>query len=189
MEHTKIVTPSELEDFAGRRDSESVIPELVASLVNLSVPDLTLCRIPYGDSIGLAGLDGIVQTEGGFRQFVPKQTSYWEIGRGENARGKATTDYRKRTDNTPVAERAAATFVFVTPRSKDWDQPSQAAWIQKRQGDGWKEVKVIDGVQLCEWLREFPGVGKWLLQRIGLVESSHGIPNASRALVVSCADG
>ena len=174
MEHTKLVTPSELEDFADRRDSEPVIPELVALLVNLSVPDLTLCRIPYGDSIGLPGLDGLVQTEVGFRQFVPKLTSYWEIGRSENAQSKATEDYKRRTDNMPVAERANATFVFVTPRSKDWDQPSQARWIKKRQGDGWKEVKVIDGVQLCEWLREFPGVGKWLLQRIGLVKALIG---------------
>lgn len=30
MEHTKVVTPSELEDFADRRDSEPVMPELVA---------------------------------------------------------------------------------------------------------------------------------------------------------------
>ncbi len=174
MEHTKIVTPSELEDFADRRDSEPVIPELVATLVNLSVPDLSLCRIPYADSIGLPGLDGMVQTEGGFRQFVPKQTSYWEISRGADAQGKATENYTKRTGKTPVAERENVTFVFVTPRSRDWDQPSQAAWIQRRQGDGWKEIKVIDGIQLCEWLREFPGVGKWLLHRIGLVKALTG---------------
>lgn len=170
MEHTKIVTPSELEDFSNRRDSEPIIPELVATLIALSVPDLTLCRVPCGDSIGLPGFDGMVQTEGGFRQFVPKETSYWEIGRGKNAQEKATADYKKRTNNTPAAERARTAFVFVTPRSKDWSQPSQDAWIQKRQGDGWREVKIIDGVQLCEWLREFPGVGKWLLQRIGLVK-------------------
>ncbi|MEO8339941.1 MAG: hypothetical protein ABI604_09525 [Nitrospirota bacterium] len=170
MEHTKVVTASELEDFSDRRDSEPVIPELVHLLVNLSVPDLTHCRIPYGDSIGLPGLDGLVQTEAGFRQFVPKKTSFWEIGRSENAQRKATEDYKKRTNGTPLSERAEATFVFVTPRSRDWDQPSQSAWIQARQGDGWKEVRVIDGVQLCDWLREFPAVGKWLLQRIGPVK-------------------
>lgn len=174
MEHTKLVTPSELEDFADRRDSEPILPELVALLVDRSVPDLTLCRIAYGDSIGLPGFDGMVQTEAGFRQFVPKQTSYWEIGRGASAQKKATEDYKKRTDKTLPAERSNVTFVFVTPRSKDWDQPSQAAWIQKRRRDGWKEVKVIDGVQLCEWLREFPGMGKWLLQRIGLVKALTG---------------
>ena len=174
MEHTKLVTPAELEDFADRRDSEPVIPELVATLVNLSVPDLTQCRIPYGDSIGLPGLDGIVQTENGFRQYVPRQTSYWEIGRSENAQNKATRDYKKRTENTPVAERGKVTFVFVTPRSKDWNQPSQTTWIQERIDDGWKDIKIIDGIQLCEWLRDFPGVGKWLLQKIGLVDTNTG---------------
>ena len=51
MEHTKIVTPSELEDFADRRDSEPVIPEIVVSLVNLSVPDLTLERGTRGSGL------------------------------------------------------------------------------------------------------------------------------------------
>ncbi|HJT20075.1 MAG TPA: hypothetical protein VJ746_06370 [Nitrospira sp.] len=174
MEHTKVVTPSELEDFSDRRDSEPVIPELVHLLVTLSVPDLTHCRIPYGDSIGLPGLDGLVQTEAGFRQFVPKKTSFWEIGRSENAQRKATEDYKKRTEGTPRAERSEATFVFVTPRSRDWDQQSQSGWIQARQRDGWKEIKILDGVQLCDWLREFPAIGKWLLQRIGLVKALTG---------------
>ncbi len=174
MEHTKVVTPTELEEFADRRDSESVIPELVHLLVKLSVPDLTNCRIPYGDSIGLPGFDGLVQTKTGFHQFVPTQMSFWEIGRSGNAKKKATEDYKKRTDGTPQSERAGTTFVFVTPRSRDWDQPSQLAWIQERQGDGWKEIRIIDGGQLCDWLREFPAIGKWLLQRIGLVKALTG---------------
>ena len=122
MEHTKVVTPSELEDFADRRDSETVIPELVALLVNRSVPDLTHSRIPYGDAIGLPGLDGLVQTEAGFRQFVPKKTSYWEISRGTDAQAKATENYTKRTkkdENISAAVRADATFIFATPRSRD----------------------------------------------------------------------
>jgi hypothetical protein len=174
MEHTKLVSPGELEDFANRRDSEPVIPELISQLVRLSCPDLTLCRIPYDDAIGLPGLDGIVKTEGGFRQFVPKQTSFWEMGRNEGAQGKATADYRKRTEKTPVEERADTTFVFVTPRSKDWDQARQSKWLKKRQNDGWKELRILDGVQLCDWLREFPAVGGWLLQRIGLLKSLTG---------------
>lgn len=174
MEHTKIVTPGELEDYAGRADSERVLPELISRLVNLSVPDLTLCRIPYGDAVGLPGLDGIIQTESGFRQYVPKHTSFWEMGRGERAQDKATDDYRKRTDKTPPDERANTTFVFVTPRSKDWDQARQADWMRQRRQDGWKELKILDGVQLCDWLREFPALGAWLLQRIGLVKSITG---------------
>lgn len=175
MEHTNIITPSELENFADRRDSEAVIPELIYWLITQSCPDLTDCRIPYGDSIGLPGLDGLVKTDAGFRQYVPKQTSWWEIGTGKNARDKATSDYSKRLEKTPQPEdRGQATFVFATPRSRDWDQPSQSSWITNRQGDGWKDVKVIDGVRLCDWLREFPVIGKWLLQKIGLVRATTG---------------
>lgn len=95
---------------------------------------------------------------------------------GTNAQRKATENYTKHTkgENLSVAERANATFVLVTPRSRDWNQPPQAAGIQARQGGGWKEVRVIDGVQLCEGLREFPPIGKWLLQRISLVKAPTG---------------
>jgi hypothetical protein len=175
MEHTKIVLPTELENFSDRRDAEPVIPELVAQLVNLSCGDLTACRIPYGDSIGLPGKDGIVESGAGFRQFVPAGLSYWEIGTGANARAKATSDYTKRTRRCPRADRANATFVFVTPRSIDWPEADQAKWLSRRRGHGWKAVKIIDGVQLSDWIREFPAVGRWLLQKIGLLRVGTGV--------------
>jgi hypothetical protein len=79
MEDTHIVSNIDLETYATSRDSEAVIPELIWILVNRSVSDLTTCRIPYGDSIGQSGWDGIVETESGFRQFVPSKRSFWEI--------------------------------------------------------------------------------------------------------------
>jgi hypothetical protein len=96
MDHTLIVTAGELEDFANRRDSQAAIPELICLLVK-ELPDLTMCRIPYGDSINQPGWDGLVETENGFRQFVPKKKSFWEIGTGENPQNKATNDFTKRT--------------------------------------------------------------------------------------------
>ena len=95
MEHTKIVTPSELEDFSNRRDSEPVIPELVHLLVSLSVTDLTHCRIPYGDSIGLPGLDGLVETEAGFDSSFPRKLVF---GRSVVA-GMLREKQRKTTKN------------------------------------------------------------------------------------------
>ena len=177
MEHTKIVSPDELENFANRRDSEPIIPELVWLLITTSCKDLTLCRIPYHDaSIGLPGLDGLIQTESGFRHYVPRNTSFWEMGRGERAQAKATNDYRKRTKKTTPEERAQTTFVFVTPRSRDWEQGRQAKWIKRRnKTGGWAQIKIIDGIQLCDWLREFPGIGKWLAQRIGLLKLTTGL--------------
>ena len=73
MEHTHIVNASELERYADTRESEAVIPELIWMLVN-EVPDLTSCRIPYGDSVNQSGLDGLVEANSGFKQFVPSGT-------------------------------------------------------------------------------------------------------------------
>ena len=83
MDHTKIVTAAELEAYADTRDSQAVIPELMYMLVN-ACPGITECRIPYGDKVNQPGLDGRVESENGFNQFVPKKSSVWEIGTGRD---------------------------------------------------------------------------------------------------------
>jgi len=61
LEHTQLITSTELESYADTRESESVIPELIYLLVNESArDDLTACRIPYGDAINQPGWDGLV---------------------------------------------------------------------------------------------------------------------------------
>src|SRR6266852_5685813 len=115
MEHTQIITAADLEQYAHTRDSEAVIPELVWLLVNRSVPDLAECRIPYGDAINQPGWDGLVGTETGFRQFVPRGRSFWEIGTGGSPQVKATTDFKTRTRQMSSQERQNASYLFVTP--------------------------------------------------------------------------
>ncbi|MCI0540881.1 MAG: hypothetical protein L0Z50_37245 [Verrucomicrobiales bacterium] len=159
------------------RTSEAVIPELICLLVKESVEDLTTCRIPYGDSINQPGWDGLVETENGFRQFVPQKRSFWEIGTGGSPQSKATTDFNTRTRTMTLQERQEATFVFVTPRSSGsagWNEPAQAKWMRRRKNFGWKQVKVLDGIQVSDWLREFPAIGKWLLKRAGLLKTATG---------------
>src|ERR1035437_751108 len=162
MEHTHIVTASEVENYADTRDSEAVVPELVYMLVNES-PGITVCRIPYGDKINQPGMDGRVESENGFHQFIPKKSSAWEIGTGSDPQDKATREFTKRTEAMSVEERAATAFVFVTPRSNGsggWTEPQQSDWRNKRIGSGWHEVKIIDGIILADWLREYPAFGK-----------------------------
>ena len=173
MEHTQIVTASQLEEYALRRDSEAVIPELIWWLVTSSVPDITVCRIPYGDSINLPGYDGLVETENGFRQFVPKQRSYWETGRSKKPQTKATQDYLKRKAGMSLKERQAASYIVVTPHSKAWAYSSQLTWVKKYGKDGWRSITILDGVQVADWLRDFPAIGKWLLKKIETVKSSN----------------
>lgn len=175
MEHTHIVTANDLESFADRRESEGVIPEFISHLIKETVPDLTLCRIPYGDAVGQPGLDGIVETVLGGRQYVPTGRSVWEIGTGAGPQPKATSDFGKRTKKTPEPERKETTFVLVTPHAARWAQPKQAKWRNRRIKYGWKDIKIIDGVVLEDWLREFPVLGLALLKRMGGIRRMAGI--------------
>lgn len=180
MEHANIVTEDELGEFSDRRESEAIVPELVCRLVRASIPspELVDCRIPYGSSVGQPGLDGFVETIRGFLSFVPKGQSYWEIGTGATPIDKATRDYKARTSQTTPELRANATFVFVTPRSAGsagWTEPSQRRWKEKRLGGGWKDIRILDGHRLSEWLREFPTIGRWLAAKTGKISRESGI--------------
>lgn len=176
MKQTQIVTAAQLESYADTRESEAVIPELLYMLVNAS-PGITMCRIPYGDKVNQPGLDGRVEIESGFNQFIPKEISIWEIGTGCDPQDKATGDFKKRTDAMSSEERAATAFVFVTPRSSGsggWTEPQQADWLNRRTGSGWRELKIIDGGILADWLRELPAIGKWLHEKIGSTKTIFG---------------
>ncbi|MXX05383.1 MAG: hypothetical protein F4Z71_01315 [Gammaproteobacteria bacterium] len=178
MDHTHIVQAGALDRYAPTRDSQAIIPELVHHLVTQSCRDLTICRIPYGDSVNQSGWDGIVESSGGFREFVPKGKSLWEIGTSANPQKKATEDFRKRTDETDSETRAESSFVFVTPRSSaagGWTEPKQAKWLDQRKNEGWKTIRVIDGVKLADWLREFPALGRWMAEKAGISSSLGGI--------------
>ncbi len=182
MDHTHIVQAGDLDRYAPTRDSQSVIPELIYWLVKQSCPDLAVCRIPYGDAVNQSGKDGLVETVDGFREFVPKGRSYWEIGTGADPQSKATDDFKKRTEEIDDGERADSSFVFVTPRSSGsagWNEPEQAKWLERRKDTGWRLIRVIDGVKLADWLREYPAIGKWMATKIPLTAKLGGLSTAT----------
>lgn len=193
MDHTHIVQASDLDRYAPTRESQAVVPELVYWLVKQSCPNLKACRIPYGDSVNQPGWDGLVETDDGFFEFVPAGKSYWEIGTGADPQTKATDDFRKRTDEIDKEERTESSFVFVTPRSSasgGWNEPEQTKWLERRKDTGWKSVRIIDGVKLSDWLREYPAVGKWMAKKINLTANLGGLTTASEhwdELVSECA--
>ena len=172
MDHTHIITARDLNEYASRLDSRRVIPELVHWLVQNSVSSLSECRIPYGDQIHQQGWDGFVDTADGFREFVPKGESYWEIGTGKDPQTKATGDFSKRLNTLSQTDRSDASYIFVTPRTSGWDQ---AKWRQDRKDSGWAQIRIIDGIKLADWLREFPAIGKWMAKKIGIMSGLGGI--------------
>jgi hypothetical protein len=195
MDHTHIVQAGDLDRYAPTRDSQAVIPELVYWLVKQSCSDLFVCRIPYGDAVNQPGSDGLVETEEGYLEFVPKGKSYWEIGTGTDPQSKATDDFKMRTDEISNEERADSSFVFVTPRSSSsggWNEPEQTKWLERRKDRGWKLIRVIDGVKLADWLREYPAIGKWMAKKLNLTANLGGLSTATEHwdnLVTECAAG
>lgn len=193
MDHTHIVQAGDLDRYAPTRDSQAVIPELIYWLVKQSCSDLVVCRIPYGDAVNQPGWDGMAETNDGFLEFVPKGKSFWEIGTGANPQSKATDDFKKRTDEIDAEERAESSFVFVTPRSSGsggWNEPEQTKWLERRKDKGWKLIRVIDGVKLADWLREYPAIGKWMATKLSLTANLGGLSTATEHwndLISECA--
>jgi hypothetical protein len=169
--HNSIVTENQLDVWVrgNSREAQGLIVELVWRLVAASSPKPNERRFPLGDSIGQPGPDGVLNTDFGFDPFVPVGSSFWEIGTGEKAGAKATSDYKELTNATPSDVRAESTFIFVTPLSgrrdwpHTWKQDSQARWLKdRRKQNEWREVRAIDGSGLIDWLHHFPAVERWL---------------------------
>lgn len=172
-----IITENQLDEWVRghAREAQGVIVELVSRLVAASCPRPKERRFPLGDSIGQPGPDGVLHTDFGFDPFVPVGGSFWEIGTGDKAGNKATSDYKDLTRETPEDIRKQSTFIFVTPLSSrrdwqyTWKPKSQASWIGKRrETNEWRDVRVIDGSGLIDWLHCFPAVERWLACAMGL---------------------
>lgn len=169
-----IITENQLDEWVrgNARDAQGVIVELVWRLVAASSPRPKERRFPLGDSIGQHGSDGLLNVDLAFDPFVPEGRSFWEIGTGLKAGAKATSDYGDLVVAIPESIRIESTFVFVTPLSgrRDWEhtwkEDAQGAWIEKRRAkQEWRDVRVIDGTKLVDWVHQFPPVELWLAQR------------------------
>lgn len=170
-----IVTENQLDVWVrgNARDAQGVIAELVWRLVAASCPSPKERRFPLADSIGQHGPDGILNVDLPFDPFVPEGRSFWEIGTGVDSNDKATKDYNRLVRDLPPAVRIDSTFVFVTPLSgtrnweHTWKDGAQATWIEKRKDQGdWKDVRVIDGTRLIDWIHQFPPVEMWLADQM-----------------------
>lgn len=190
-----IITENQLDEWVrgNARDAQGVIVDLVWRLVAASSPQPNERRFPLGDSIGQHGPDGLLDVDLAFDPFVPEGRSFWEIGTGLKAGDKATSDYGGLVSALPEIIRLASTFVFVTPLSgrRDWEhtwkEDAQGVWLEERRAKReWRDVRVIDGTKLIDWIHQFPPVELWLAQRtIGLPVQQLDTPEQRWSLVRS----
>jgi len=174
-----LITENQLDEWArsNAENAKGLIVELVWRLVAASSPKPHERRFPLSDSIGQHGPDGVLDATISYDPFVPEHRSYWEIGAGRDAQTKATGDYKGLTENTPESVRLDATFIFVSPRSgrtdweATWKPDAQLTWINDRRNrKEWRDVRVIDGTRLVDWLSKFPAVEFWLAQKISGIQ-------------------
>jgi len=157
------ITAHDINSWADRkpRRAQEELPLLVAKLILASTKPNNI-RFPSGNTILLKGWDGILEVEEG-SLFVPSGLSTWEFGTSKDVKGKANEDYRKRCDDPRGVDKTNTTFVFVT--SRIWEDKDK--WEQEKNEEGeWKQVKVLDAVDLETWLHQYPAVHRWLARRM-----------------------
>lgn len=163
------VTANHLEQWADSIASRTDLSELISDLVRASASTIDDFRFPDCDSAQIRGFDGYLIATG-VPPYVPDGESVWEFGVDLDCVNKANADYASRTESPVAVDRANTTFVFVTPRT--WDRPKATLekWVSDRRGEGlWKDVRVIDGVALEEWLSTQPAVAANFAKKLGLV--------------------
>jgi hypothetical protein len=160
------ISSRQIEEFFSSRSrlAQGLLPHLVRRLIVESVPaaELTSMRIPVEDDVGMRGFDGVIDVSSPVGPFVPDGKSVWEISTGDPG-DKFADNYGKRKKE---ANRQTA-FVFVSPRA--WKGKALDELLARSRADGlWRSVKVIDSVQLEQWLEIRPTTSRWLLTQMGI---------------------
>ena len=153
--------------FAETNAAKVKLPRLVADLILAisEVPDVL--RFVADEAGHIRGFDGVL-TSRGAPPYVPAGASYWEFGCDKDVRRKVRQDLKSRSGALTVAERAAATFVFVTPRHYDVSNHLRQKFERElKAGTDWGDIKLLDGGELKHWLDMAPGIAaRWAREEL-----------------------
>jgi hypothetical protein len=165
-----LASSNDIAQWAGTRSAEERLPEFLRRLVLATTETATYVDFPSGDAVQLGGYDGIIEQDDD-HAFIPKGLSVLELSTNANPKGKADSDYAKRTESPSSTGRgdvipAETTFVFVTARR--W--AGKDKWAKARRGEKtWKDVRVLDAVDLEGWAEQAQATHIWLSRLMGLV--------------------
>ena len=159
----KWIDTRDIRNWANRRDCQETLPLLVRKLIRATSNSIQNIKFPSGDNVLIGGWDGILEMAEE-TEYLPLGVSLWEFGANKDTKGKADSDYEKRTDNPLGYNPKDSTYIFVTPRL--WKNGEE--WADERKKEGkWKDVIVINAEVLEEWIELAPTVGAWLARHIG----------------------
>ena len=154
----KWIDTLELRYWADRRDCQDTLPHLLRKLIRANSNSIRSIKFPSGDNVLLGGWDGVLEVSEE-TEYLPLGISLWEFGADKDIKGKANSDYEKRTKNPLGYDPKGCTLIFVTPRLFS----KADEWIRDKIKEGiWKDIRVINAEILEEWLEKCPSVSSWL---------------------------
>ena len=158
------IRQAQISGWASKIGSRERLAVLLRVLVRSTGRELARVDFPGNESSQSPGWDGVVEANE-VSPWIPRGLSYWEFGCGADPSRKAQEDYNKRTSAVSKEERAASTFVFVTPRI--WKKKQD--WVSDRRKLGhWKHVQAYDADSLEQWLESSVAATAWFAEEIGL---------------------
>ncbi|NDV43134.1 hypothetical protein [Flagellimonas sediminis] len=160
----KIVTSTDLKQWADRIESKSLLPLLIRKLIlaGIDIEHISKIDFPFGDDTNTGGYDGDLESEKG-NLFVPTGNSVWEFGVTERKKEKANNDYEKRKKNPLGKIPKETTYVSVTlkkyTKRKNWAE-------EKKLEKFWADVRFYDAIDMEHWLELAPSVEIWLARHL-----------------------
>jgi hypothetical protein len=149
--------------WSNRVESRTEFPRLIRRLIQENNDQVARIEMRAAEGAGVPGFDGVVEASCG-TAFVPDGTSYWELGVGLDPQDKASSDYRKRTEELEAGKNSDATFIFVT--SRRWG--GKRAWEAEKRAEGrWRDVRVFDVDDIELALEAAPAVHVWFSEIVG----------------------
>lgn len=158
-----LVNGTDLHEWAGRRDAQSTLPQIVRRLVFATANGPSRVSFGSAEAVQLRGWDGITVTSRK-TAFVPEGAVGWELGTNTNVKAKADEDYEKRTADPGELAIHRSTFVFVTARR--WSEKHEWAAARRKEGR-WRDVRAYDADDLEAWLELAPVIHIWVSSLIG----------------------
>lgn len=168
------ISSVQIDQWANSAQARGQLPELVRRLISASA-SLTRLAVRGADTNNFGGWDGTITASFG-NAWVPAGDSRWEMGCAQMPLSKARSDFRERTETTPLAQARELDFIFVTPRI--W--AGKDAWQREAESIGhWRSVRAYDADDLASWLEVASSVQLWFAESIGL--SGPGVSSVGAA--------
>ena len=161
------ITARQIAQWAAENiEARERLPVLLRRLIHATGRELRRVDFPGYDNAQQHGWDGRVEADAA-TPWVPEGRSFWEFSVAQGPRAKAKLDYRARLSMLSPAERAACTFVFVTPRN--WAGKNR--WVDDQEAAGdWRAVRAFDASDLEQWLETTIAPRIWLAGELGILK-------------------